>query len=426
MSQIEIVPLINSIQREVEIPPSKSYTNRALLIAALTSGKVVIKNALFSDDTEAMLSCLESFVINIEKINNNIFITSDISQVKEDKYLLNADLSGTTIRFILALSCLITGEKILSGKMGLNKRPIKELVDVLKQMGAKIEYLEKEGYPPLRITSSHLNGNEITVDGSISSQYVSSLLMIAPNIHGITINIKNNLISKPYINMTIDIMKEFGVKVKNENYQKLVVEGGQKYSSKEYFVEGDYSSASYFFAIAALTKSKIKVSNLNPNSKQADKKFFDVLKEMGNKISFGENEVTVEGEGVKPVDVDMEDFPDQIQTLAVLAAFAKGRTKISGIKSLRVKETDRVLALKNELKKMGIKTDVSENEIVIFGGDPNFATIDTYGDHRMAMAFAVAGSKISGIKINNPEVVRKTFPTFWKKLKSIGVKIKYV
>jgi 3-phosphoshikimate 1-carboxyvinyltransferase len=425
MPRLEIIPNQLPLEGEIEIPGSKSYTNRALLLASLTDGKIRIKNPLFSEDTEAMLSCLEALMINIEKVENEIFVVGSIKDIKDDTYYLNAKLSGTTIRFILALSCVIPGVKIIKGDEGLNKRPISELVEALRQLGAEIDYLENEGFPPLKVTSSKLSPGVISLSGEISSQYVSALLMIAPLIGNLEINIEQEQVSKPYINMTLDTMEKFGVKVINENFQKYIVSDNKKYIQNEYLVEGDYSSAGYFFAIATLTHSKITLKNLNPHSKQADLEFLKILEKMGNTLNYGENKITIEGKTLVPLKVDMISCPDQIQTLAVLASFAQGKTIIEGIKSLRIKETNRVEALEKELSKMGIKTEISENQIVIYGGNPSPLEVDTYGDHRMAMSFAVAGTKLEGIKINDPEVVSKTFPTFWKKLEELGVKIIY-
>ncbi len=452
MKSVALHP-ISKVTSIVAIPGSKSYTNRALLIAAMTNNPVTIWNPLISDDTNAMVECLEklgircefnpSFVISKEERLRNpqeishpsgfemtikpqsIEVINSIADIKEQNYQLNAHLSGTTIRFLLALLCRVAGTKILTGEEGLNKRPIKDLVDGLRQLGATIEYLEQEGFPPLRISSSQLTPGEISLKGTISSQYFSAILMIAPLVGEISIKVIGTQVSKPYIDMTIDTMKHFGVNVIQKNYEQYTVLGGQKYSATEYAVEGDYSSAGYFAAIAALTESTLTLKNLNYDSAQADRTFLDVLERMGNQIEKKDDEVCIIGKGVMPLEIDMIDCPDQIQTLAVLAAFAKGETKIHGIESLRVKETNRVVAIEQELKKMGIPTQSTEHTLTIQGGNPQPATIDTYGDHRMAMSFAVAGTKIDGIVINDPDVVNKTFPEFWTKLKEISIQIEY-
>ncbi|HEY9687843.1 MAG TPA: 3-phosphoshikimate 1-carboxyvinyltransferase [Coleofasciculaceae cyanobacterium] len=435
-------PLTGPVQAEVAIPGSKSYTLRALLLAALVdkqaTGKPVRLIApLVSDDTTAMLHCLDTLGIRTESGTASeagcevdyIDVVGDLRDIRPGCYELNTDLSAASIRFLIALACIIPGEQILLGREGLNRRPVKPLVDSLRQMGAEIEYLEREGYPPVRVKSSGLNPGTVRVDGSISSQYISALLMIAPlvgqRLNEITIEIAGESISKPYIEMTLAIMQDFGISVHSEHDQKFTVPGGQTVRAEQYVIEADASSAAYFAAMAALTGSTITLKNLNPSSAQADMRFLQILAQMGNEIKTNENQVTVLGHGVKPIEVDMRDCPDQAQTLAVLAAFAKGVTKISGIRSLRIKETNRLEAVAAELAKMGIRTIAEEDALTIFGGSPQPAAIDTYGDHRMAMSFAVAGAVLDGFRINNPQVVGKTFPAFWEVLSQAGVGVEF-
>lgn len=425
MNSVRIHPLEKPVVKDVTMPGSKSYTNRALLLAALTKNPVTIKNPLFSDDTMAMIGCLQELGIKVEVKDNCIHVLGSIIDINNATHALNAKLSGTTIRFMLALSILLPGRTILDGDEGLQKRPIADLVDGLQQLGAKITYTRVSNHPPLAVEPSKFISHEILLKGDVSSQFTSAMLMIAPLVGGLTIKIIGNQISKPYIDMTIESMKQFGINVVNNNYKSYDVPKGE-YMQKEYVVEGDYSSAGYFFAIAALTKSTITVYNLNPKSAQADQKFLEILEQMGNQITYGKDFVTVKGNGVSSLAVAMESYPDQVQTLAILAAFAKGTTKISGVRSLRVKETERVMALQNELQKMGIQTDATENTLAIYGENPSSTYINTYGDHRMAMAFAVAGTKLAGMHIENPSVVRKTFPDFWDTLTSLGITVEEV
>lgn len=393
------------------MPGSKSYTNRALLMAALTKGAVTLQNPLYSDDTRAMIEVLRALGLEIETHPDQIIVHGDISSIKKKDYHLFAHDSGTTARFILALLCIVPGVKTLQGSKRLNERPMGDLVDALRALGAEIEYCEEVGKLPLRVISSSLSGDCVHLKGDVSSQFCSSLLLISPYMKkGLNLFIKNTLISKPYVDMTIGCMKEWGVTVE-EGY---FTHPHQRYQKKSYTIEGDFSSAGYFFAMAALTKSKLTLKNLNPYSLQADRKFVDILARMGNEFHFEENSITIEGKQVLAMDVDMRDCPDQAPTMAVLAAFAKGVTKISGVRSLRVKETERIKALKNELKKMGIQTEDTEDVLIIHGGSPVAAEIETYNDHRMAMSFAIAG-----MKIRHPEVVSKTFPAFWEVLESL-------
>ncbi|MDE2588191.1 MAG: 3-phosphoshikimate 1-carboxyvinyltransferase, partial [Patescibacteria group bacterium] len=438
MKQVSLLPLANPVTATISVPGSKSITNRALILASLCENPVEIINPLQSDDTKALISCLQTLGIKIKQGNNSITVVGNISDVKNKLYNLNAGLSGTTMRFLLALISIIPGTKILTGKKGLLKRPIKDLVDALKQLGVDIEYLEREGFPPVKIVKP-INPNNaistsgtnaqgalqdpktISINGSISSQFLSALLMIAPVIKDVRIHVEGKLVSSSYVALTKQIMQFFGLQVIQKGNQ-FKTQG--TCNAKKFIVEGDYSAACYFGAIAALTKSRITIKNLNPTSAQGDKEFFSILEAMGNKIIERKKGITIiQGKEIKPLEINMENCPDQIQTLAVLAAFAKGETKISGISTLKKKETDRLSAITNELGKMGIKTKVIDKSLSIFGGNPHSASIDTYGDHRMAMAFAVAGAKLKEMKINNPNVVSKTFPTFWKELKKIGIEI---
>lgn len=422
MKILKLNPVNGPIKAAINIPGSKSYTNRALIIAAMTEGKVEIVNPLLSDDTYALLNCLKDLGIEINYTPDKIIVNGSYKDITDQKYYLNANLSGTTIRFLLPFLCVVPGEKVLEGNEGLNKRPIKILADALIQAGAEIKYMNKAGYPPLLIKYKTLNKSEIALDSSVSSQYISALLMCAPLCGFKKITTTNTSISKPYIDMTIDIMRNFGVVTENNNYHEFIIKNNQKYVGIKYVVEGDYSSAGYFLAIAALTKSNFVLKNLNPNSAQADSRLIKIMEYMGSNMKYGKNKIEIKGRGVKAIEWDMIDFPDQAQTVAVLCAFAKGTSVLKGVQSLRIKETERVKAVENELAKMNIETHSTDDTLEIKGGMPVRAEIDTYSDHRMAMSFAVAGAEIEGITINDPDVVNKTFPDFWDKLNELGIK----
>ena len=415
------IPLAHPLVADVTVPGSKSYTNRALLMAAMAKGPVTIARPLICDDTLAMVQCLQTLGIHIDtRTDGSIVVAGDIASVADKMYELHVNLSGITARFLTALACVVPGTQIIRGGASLNKRPIGELVDGLRQLGAKISYLEREGFPPLKVASGVLRPGVMHMDGSVSSQYFSALLMVAPAIAGkLTIQVDGEQISKPYIDMTIDTMGQFGVHAANHGYHTYTVDEPQRYHIKHYTVEGDVSSASYFFALAALTGSTVTVNNLNPVSKQADMRFLSVLERMGNTVTGGRDAITATGGRIRPMDIDMQDCPDQAMTMAVLAAFAPGKTTLRGVQSLRVKETERVAAVECELAKMGIRTSSTRDTLTIYGGTPRAAAIDTYGDHRMAMAFAVAGAKLPGMAINHPEVVSKTFPEFWQVLETV-------
>jgi len=422
MKYIKISPLDGPAKATLAMPGSKSYTNRALLLAAITAGPVKITNPLLSDDTKAMIACLQALGIEIDVQQEYIEVKGDITSVTDQDYDLNADLSGTTMRFMLALCAVLPGRQTLHGQKRLHERPVGSLVEALKQLGASIDYLGETDYPPLLVSPPKLTAVRLKISGQESSQYLSALLMIAPLAGSLTIEVDGELVSKPYVDMTIEAMGQFGVKVNVDN-EVYEVAGSQIYNCSEYVVEGDVSSASYFFAIATLTGSTFTLENINPSSLQADMSFLEILRNMGNGVTVGDDTITIEGKALRPVSVDMKDCPDQAQTLAVLAAFTDGVTTINGIKSLRIKETERVQALQQELSKMDIKTSSTPDELTIQGGQPKAAVIDTYNDHRMAMAFAVAGTKLPGMVIQEPDVVSKTFPGFWEKLEAIGVDI---
>ena len=426
MRSLLLSPLRSPVTSTITIPGSKSYTNRALLLAALTTTPVEIQHPLLSDDTRAMIACLRDLGIEIVVDRDSILVRGSIEDVKEGGYTLHADLSANVIRFLLPLLCIVPGIKILRGGEGLNKRPIDELVCGLRQLGANITYLDREGYPPLQIASSRLQSRPITIQGGISSQYLSALLMIAPMIGGLTIRVEGTQVSRPYLEMTIESMRQFGVEVEQQDGAIYHVAGGQTYCCTCYSVEGDFSSAGYLFAIAALTRSTVTLENLNPTSVQADRRLLDVLAVMGNTITYGERSITMIGKQIQPMQLEMLDFPDQAQTLAVLLAFAQGESSLTGLQSLRFKETDRLKATAQELCKMGISTTWTENMLTLVGGVPHAASIATYGDQRMAMAFAVAGSELEGMTIQDPSVVNKTFPAFWEKLQQLGIGVQEV
>ncbi len=406
--------LSKPVSKSVRIPGSKSATNRALVMAALSDREVRLKNYLTCDDTEAMIHCLKEIGFSISQFSDYIVVGGDITSIDSSIRILHPRLSGTTMRFLTAMSVLLPGKTTLVGSEGLNKRPIRDLIESIKQIGAEVMYEKIDGFPPITITSPSVLMHSTTLQGSVSSQYCSALLMVAPLLNGFTLDIVGAQISKSYIDITLEMMNEWGVQVENHDYKRYDIPGNQKYKLDEYTIEGDYSSACYFAAIAALTHSSISLSNLKVDSTQGDRFFFEILKQMGNEISYINNQIIVKGRGVKPLNVDMEMCPDQAQTLAVLAAFAQGKTVMTGVRSLRVKETERVKAVQSELAKMNIKTESPDDDtLIVFGGNPSPAAIDTWGDHRMAMSFAVAGTKLNGMNINHPEVVNKTFPEFW-------------
>ena len=402
------------IDAVVEAPPSKSYTQRALIIAALAKGKSVIKNTLFSDDTLYMISALKQFGVKIEKKGNNLVVQGTNGNLKPPKNKIFVGNAGTAMRFIASLASLINGETIITGDKRMQQRPIQDLLNALQQLGVKSE--SDNNCPPVKIYGGTFNGGSVKLKGGISSQYLSSILMCAPYAKkNVIINIIGNLTSRPYIDITLDIMKNFGVYVKNLNYKKFVIKCSKKYTAKNYRIEGDASNASYFFAAAAVTKGRIMVKNINPNSKQGDIKFVDILKKMGCGVRKGKDFIEVRGSSLKSIDINMNNMPDIVPTLAVTSLFADSTTIIRNVPNLRLKESDRLKALAFELRKIGANVEEMQDGLKIKRKRLQKAIIETYNDHRMAMSFAVAGLAINGIRIKNPACIDKSFPDFWRK-----------
>ncbi|MBI5123078.1 3-phosphoshikimate 1-carboxyvinyltransferase [Candidatus Roizmanbacteria bacterium] len=384
----------------LSVPGSKSLTNRAIVMASLSNGLSKISNISNSLDSQIMIKAMKKLGVKIEQVKNQLQIIGN--QGVFPKFIGKIDVgnAGTAARFLTALCCLVPGRVVFNKSRRMRERPIKELIEALKK----------------------IRTGKISIKGNISSQFISSLLMIAPTLNkGLTINISGQKISSSYIDMTIDLMKKFGVEVKKIGDDKYVIKK-QLYRQTNYLVESDLSGASYFFAAAAITGKTIKIKNVNPKSVQGDRFFPDLLERMGCQVRKNIKEKWIEVKGPKilrGITVDMVNMPDTAQTLAVVAAFAKGKTKITGLSTLKIKETNRLLALKNELDKMGIKSQTTNSSITIYGGNPKKAVIETYGDHRMAMAFAVAKLRIPELIIKNPEVVKKSFPEFWEKWRQI-------
>ncbi|MGI8419871.1 MAG: 3-phosphoshikimate 1-carboxyvinyltransferase [Candidatus Levyibacteriota bacterium] len=426
---IALQPLEKPFEKHIMLPGCIGYTIRALNIAAMTKGSVRIVNPLKSDDTYAMVRALQTLGIAIEETQNAFVVHGDIADVVEKDYTIDIGLSGRTARSILGLLAIVPGNKLVTCKESFKNRPIGDLVDGLRQLGANIAYLENEGHLPIKITSSKLKPGTAKMKGEISSQYFSSLMMIAPIVGDMTISVIGKQSSKPFIDMTTSIMKEFGISVVNQNYQTYTIKKQTYINPEIYQVEPEATSASYFFGIAALTKSTIRILNINPHSSQGDIRFVDMLEQMGCLVKKNSEQQWIEVTGtekLKGITVDMNATPDLVPTLAVVAAFAIGTTTMTDIAHVRVKETDRIASPQTELAKMRIETEATEDTFSIIGGNPKAAQIDTYHDHRIAMAFAIAGSKIPGMMINDADVVSKSFPNYWEKLEELGIKTKGV
>ena len=417
---IEIRPVEN-ISATVEIPASKSYTNRALLIAALADGESRIENPLFSDDTHFMSEALIQFGIPVQREENAFVVSGTGGKLVAPQAEIFVGNAGTTMRFLTTFSTLAQGTTRLNGDPRMQQRPIGDLLDCLRQMQVHAVSVRGNQCPPLEIQCGDVTGGEVRLAGNKSSQYLTSILLSAPYFkNNTTIHILGDLTSKSYANITLDIMRSFGVLVENENHARFNVTCGQCYRAREYRVEGDWSSASYFLAAAAVTGGVVTLTGLNPDSVQGDVQFLDALGRMGCEIDKSKEKTRLKGNPMQGITINMNTMPDAVQTLAVTALFAEGETVITGIANLKIKETDRIHALETELSRLGARVTSGDDFLAIQPGK-NYSgvEVETYDDHRMAMSFAVAGLKIPGVKIKNPRCVEKSFPDFFDRFERL-------
>lgn len=426
MNQLTLNP-IAKIEGEINLPGSKSLSNRALLLASLAHGTSTISNLLESDDTRHMLNAMQSlgieYVLSEDKTQCRVVGNGGAIESKDSLELFLGN-AGTAMRPLCASLCLGKGRFILTGELRMKERPIGHLVDALRGAGAEINYLENEGYPPLEIKANGLEGGELEIDGTISSQFLTALLMASPLMReDTTIKIKGELVSKPYIDITLDIIKKFGVEISHENYQVFKIKAGQSYQAVENFmVEGDASSASYFLAAAAIKGGSVKVTGIGKKSVQGDIGFVDVLEKMGAKVQWEEDFITVTKDQLQAIDVDGNAIPDAIMTLATMALFCEGTTTIRNIYNWRVKETDRLFAMATELRKVGAEVEEGEDYLEITAPKQlKYAEIDTYDDHRIAMCFSLVALSDVAVTINEPECTAKTFPTYFEVLESVSI-----
>ncbi|MGQ9693790.1 MAG: 3-phosphoshikimate 1-carboxyvinyltransferase [Thermodesulfobacteriota bacterium] len=415
---IEIKPL-QKCSACINIPGSKSYTHRALIAASLGEGVSFLTNALRSDDTIYTAQGLEKMGIKVTWGKDGVRVEGKGGFFKKGKEKIYLGNSGTSMRFLTALAALREGQTYLDGSERMRSRPMGELLSALTMLKVKAYAVKNNGCPPIVVESQGLAGGKVVIKGTESSQFLSSLLLISPySQKDMTIEVAGALASKPYIDMTREVMAAFGVKVEGD-LPLFFIPHGQRYLPQNYLIEGDASNASYFWAAAAITKGKVEVNNLRLDSAQGDLKFLDLLKRMGCQITPRQKGIEVQGGPLKGIKADMNSMPDVVPTLAVVAAFAAGETTIYNIGHLRFKESDRLKAVATELNKMGIKVEEGPDWLKILGGQPHGTEIETYQDHRLAMSFAMAGLAIPGVKIKGEECVAKSFPGFWEKLQEL-------
>ena len=409
---------------EVRVPGSKSYTHRVLIAAALAEGESRIDGALFSRDTELTAAALESFGAGVESdpARRRFVVRGAGGRLQTAGKNIYLENSGTSMRLLTAIAALGDGECVLDGSPRMRERPMAELLAALEQLGVPAVSLAGNGCPPIQITGGRLSGGPVEIDCGISSQYLSGLLLAAPlTSRGMAIRVVKGPVSKPYIELTLNVMRRFDIEVEHRDYLEFSVPGKQSYRAGEQLVEPDCSQAGYFWAAAAIANAEIKVLDIRPDSSQGDLQFVRVLEMMGCSVAFAADGVTVRGsDRLRAVDVDMGDMPDLVPTLAVVAAFAEGTTRVSNVAHLRAKESDRLAAVAAELAKIGIEADCGPDSIEITGGRPHGARIKTYDDHRIAMSFSLVGLRVPGIVIEDEMCVAKSFPDYWEVFSRLG------
>jgi 3-phosphoshikimate 1-carboxyvinyltransferase len=403
----------------IQAPPAKAYTLRALLMGALATGKTVLHHPLLADDQLNMIACLRDLGIIIDQETDRLTIHGLSGRFHPTVDKLFVGDSGVTMNSLISAACFADKPITLSGTPRLNERPVKEVVDGIRQLGAKVEYLGLEGFPPVRIYPSGLKGGRTAIHGAVTSQYFSSIAMSAALASSpVSLVCIDTMTEKPYFDITTSMMTDFGLSPMSHDYKTINIPAPQNYLARDYLVEGDFSSASFLFLAAAVLVSSVRVDGLNSASVQGDKRFLDLLKRMGCQIIWDKTSVTVIGGDLVAIEEDMNDIPDLVPPMAVAAAFARGESRFSNIAHLVHKESNRVAAMETELLKMGVLVNHDNDSMTVTGNRSGIhgAKVATYNDHRIAMSLAIAGLVTGDQHIENPDCVAKSFPDFWEKL----------
>lgn len=417
----QVEPL-TGMKCSIRLPGSKSVTHRALLMAALAEGKSIVRNPLRAEDTLLTAKALQQLgvQVNWDDATQSISVTPPKNRWKQPREAIFLGNSGTSMRLLLGLVATGTGSFLLDGTPRLRERPIGPVLDALQKLGVECRWLQSPGFPPVEIDSRGLKGGEVWVDASQSSQFLSSLLIASPCAAGeMRVGWRQPVASLPYVHLTLAMMEQFGIEYQWITPQQIAIRAPQSYPPLDYEVEADCSSASYFWAAAALTRGEVFTHPLSPQSRQGDCRLLEVLRRMGCLIEWNGEGVRVTGTGpLKAIDLDMNEMPDMVPTIAVLAACADGSSRIRNVAHLRVKESDRLRVVALELSKFGISVEELADGLVIEGGSVNRpqTPIESHDDHRIAMAFAILGLVAGGVEINGAEAVAKSFPSFWEDL----------
>jgi 3-phosphoshikimate 1-carboxyvinyltransferase len=412
----------STIDKTLDVPGSKSLTNRAFVVAALADGTSTLRGGLIAEDSEVMINALNTLGLTVREDGTTFTVHGGGGKIPKEPVELDLRLSGTSIRFLTAMVALGHGNYKLDGNERMRQRPIQDLLGSLEKLGVKLGTEFETGCPPVIIEANGMKGGTTSVSGNRSSQFLSGLLMSAPYAkESVTIHVTGELQSKPFVDMTLKLMQDFGVLVERDRYASFTVHP-QVYTARDYLIEGDAMAAGYFWAAAAITGGRVKVTNVGSSSVQGDKRLANVLEQMGCNVTWTDTSCEIIGtQNLKGGTFDLNDMPDQAQTLAVVGLFASSPVRIENVWNMRIKETDRLAALNTELTKFGAKVEEGNDYIVVHPLQtyPPAVDVATYGDHRMAMAFALAGLRLPNITIRDPACVAKTFPEFFEVLTTL-------
>ena len=414
MNQLKEIKAQKVNSCRVTVPGSKSYTHRMLIAAALADGVSILKNALVSEDTLLTVEALRQMGIQIKVNRTEVRVDGLGGRLEPCDAPIYLGNSGTSMRLLTGVAALGKGTYTLTGNARMQTRPIKDLTDALQQIGIQARSLKGNGCPPVEVTGAIIKAKKVDINCQNSSQYLSALLLMAPRTpQGLDIRVTSGPVSRPYVDLTVALMETFGIRLEREDYRKFKIPGGQLYRAGNYTVEADCSQAAYFWGAAAISGAEIKVTGIKADSTQGDVRFVDLLQQMGCRVARESDGISVVGGPLRAIEADLADMPDQVPTLAVVAAFSKGITVIKNVAHLKSKESDRLTATVTELNKMGIEASCTESTLAIKGGKPQGSVVETYNDHRIAMSFAIAGLRVPGVCIRNESCVEKSFPSFW-------------
>lgn len=415
---MKLVDKIRNRDIRVAAPASKAHTLRALIISSLAGGTSTIANPLLGEDQLNVIECLKRLGVEIAAEADKIIVNGHGPAYSPVEEGINVGESGVGMNFLASAANFSNKPVIITGSKRIRERPVAEVVEGMRQLGCEIEYLENEGFLPVRIHGGGIKGGRAKIKGAKTSQYFSSLVISSACAeNSVTLESIDDMTEKPYFDITLQMMSQFGVEAQNDSYRHITIPAGQKYTPRQITIEGDYSSASFFFLAGAICeKTSVTVAGLNPDTKQGDKAFLTLLEKMGCGLAQTDDGICVQNRQLSAITQDMSDIPDLVPPIAVAAAFAKGTSRFTNIGHLRLKECDRLAVMASELNKMGVSAECDENCLIVEGTDnAHGAAIDPHNDHRIAMSFAVAGLVTGGQTIENETCVAKSFPDFWER-----------